>query len=552
MEAAGQDKFWLAREVVRSLVRALDARGAAAPAASADPRAEFSKSMRGFVRRHGRFRVEAATHGLKVGSETLADDEKGSFARVAVDLLNGGIRELSVEPGVTEEELERVLIALTPEGDGDLATRVLESGVDHVDVRSLDYVATLERPEGYSPELRTTLSEMQKSADEMAKALEESGEIGKGTLVYEVTDSGGEFARLSRIRPRAIAPSDSDEGDIIAVSPEALRALRAKALDLSTGDEVLVSLVDFVLQGFTLDPAALGPDNAKWFLETAPALAIRDGNLRLLAAILERYTTELTAASGPVAAALHAVIQGLSTKESLAKLVALGSASLQQDAFCSILEALGPPGVSAALSAYERTTSKEVREALNEFLVENVASCPEALRPLVEPTAVADTARFALFLASKSLKGEAADAIFEVARAHPHQQVSTYAHFLLRTHTPRGRLKALLESLDKNDVTERIRAVDALARAKDREALDPIVKLIDDPSFLNRTPEEMKSFLNAVKEIGGAEMIRFFQRQSERSSGIFRIRAGSEVRDQAREMLKRLVERDAKKEEPKS
>ncbi len=255
---------------------------------------------------------------------------------------------------------------------------------------------------------------------------------------------------------------------------------------------------------------------------------------------------ELTASGGLVAAALNSVIGGLSSRDGIEKLIAIGTSGTSEggpEAFVAVLEALGPAGVQAALQAHGRTSSKELRDALNTFLTENVGAFPETLKPLVDRNATAETAKWALFLVSKSVKGSAAEPLLDAGKHHPASAVSEYATFLWKTATPRGRLTAFLDSIDKNDVAERIRAVDALGKAKDAEALPVLVKLVDDPSFLSRPPEEMKAFLGAISEIGGPQMITFFEKQSERSSGIFKIRAGNEIREQAKTLLQQLIDK---------
>ena len=87
---------------------------------------------------------------------------------------------------------------------------------------------------------------------------------------------------------------------------------------------------------------------------------------------------------------------------------------------------------------------------------------------------------------------------------------------------------------------------DALARAKDHPTLDLLVKLVQDPSFLNRSSEEMQAFLNAISEIGGPAMIAFFEEQAGRSSGLFKIRAGTEVRGTAKHLRDRLLQEGEK------
>lgn len=542
MELGGQERLSQAREVTRNLARALDAsRTAPTPGGSTDPSADFARSLRSFVRRHGRFQLKASNKGLSLGGELLTDDQ-GRFAALGTQLLVGGIQELHVAPGVSEEELVHLLEALGGTED-DAATRVFEAGLEHVDVRSLSFASALQRPDEYSADVKAKLVELQKRGDELAREAEARGALGKGVIAYELTDSGGEFARLEKIPALAPRPAaDDDDGPLVAVDPQAVLALRARALEGSTPEAVLLTILDATLQGFSLDPAAIGPDNVKWFLELVPDLALREGNLTLLAAIVERFTAELTVAEGPAAAAIHGVLEAIGSNQRIEKLTTVGAEGADPRAFCAILEALGDKGVPTALAAYQRTASKEVKDALNELLAENIGGYSDALRPLLAETASVDTAKFALFLASKHLAGDVADSLYEAGRTHPQAAVSEYAAFLARTHTPKGRLAALIESLEKDDVAARIAAVNALARAKDHPTLDLLVKLVQDPSFLNRTSEEMQAFLNAISEIGGKEMIDFFEEQAGRSSGLFKIRAGNEVRGTARHLRDRLVE----------
>lgn len=546
MELGGQDRLWQAREVTRSLARALDAsKSAPTPGGSSDPSADFARSLRAFVRRHGRFQLRASTQGLALGREALSDDQ-GRFAALGTQLLVGGIQELHVEAGVTEEELVFLLEALGGTED-DAATRVFEAGLEHVDVRSLAFAPGLQRPDEYSADVKAKLVELQKRGDALARECEARGALGKGVIAYELTDSGGEFARLEKVPAPPARSADDDEGPLVAVDPAAVLALRARALEASTPDAVLLTLLDATLEAFSLDPAAIGPENVKWFLELVPDQALRDGNLTLLAAIVDRLTTELTAAEGPAAAAIHAVLEALAAPQRLEKLVAIGAAGgADPRALCAILEALGDQGVPTALAAYQRAASKEVKDALNEFLAENIGGYADALRPLLAPTASTETAKFALFLVSKNLTGDIADSLYEAGRAHPQAAVSDYAAFLARTHTPKGRLAALIESLEKDDVAARIQAVNALARAKDRPTLELLVKLVQDPSFLDRTSEEMQAFMNAISEIGGQAMLTFFEEQAARSSGLFKLRAGNEVRGTARHLRARLAGEEGK------
>src|SRR5205085_11612835 len=156
-----------------------------------------------------------------------------------------------------------------------------------------------------------------------------------------------ELARLDKLVPVAV----SEPGEPDAPAAEIL-AFRAKAFERSRASNVLLELTGVVIEGLAVDPQALGEANARWFLEAAPALAMREGDLVLLAALLERYTMELTMSGGAVAAALTSVLAGLSSKDGLEKLVAIGTSGTAEGgarAFRAVLEQLGDAGVRAAL-----------------------------------------------------------------------------------------------------------------------------------------------------------------------------------------------------------
>src|SRR5207247_109898 len=134
--------------------------------------------------------LEVSAAGLRMGGVALPD-EQGALADLAVDLLLGGVREVAIRPGVTEQEIDRFLVAIDP-GSDDTATRLLEADLEHVDVGTLDFVARAPRPQGSSPELATYLQESRKLADQVAADFEARGVIGKGAVLQELTDSGGE------------------------------------------------------------------------------------------------------------------------------------------------------------------------------------------------------------------------------------------------------------------------------------------------------------------------------------------------------------------------
>ena len=240
---------------------------------------------------------------------------------------------------------------------------------------------------------------------------------------------------------------------------------------------------------------------------------------------------------------LENVFAQLGTKERGEQLTAMacGVGALGgPSAFGRILKHLGRAGVAIAVRAYLQARSLELRDSLNKFLTANVVLAPEELVVLIEPKVPADMARWALFLASKSLKGPAADRMYEEGKQHPAPRVREYANFLWRTQTTKGRIRAFIEALEAPDVAERIRAAETLAKAQDAEAIPALMRLIEDEAFLARTPEEKKAFLAALTALGGFSVSEFLHQQTNRQTSIFRRRAGEEVRDEAERALRKL------------
>jgi HEAT repeat protein len=138
------------------------------------------------------------------------------------------------------------------------------------------------------------------------------------------------------------------------------------------------------------------------------------------------------------------------------------------------------------------------------------------------------------------VKGVAGEQLYMSGTLHPAAVVNEYATFLLRTQTPKGRMQAFVKALDSADVNERIRAIENIANARDKDALTELKRLVDDGSFLSRSPEEMHAFLKAIALIGGSQARDFIDKQANRTTGVFRRRAGEEIRASAQHILKNL------------
>ncbi|MEZ0230989.1 MAG: HEAT repeat domain-containing protein, partial [Planctomycetota bacterium] len=267
--------------------------------------------------------------------------------------------------------------------------------------------------------------------------------------------------------------------------------------------------------------------------------------------ILERFEKELAARTSRELAAqrqrivttLEPIVEALGAPEAIARLadaVAGEGATGTPAAFVRCASFMGRHGVTAAVSAYLKATTDELRSTLNQFLAANAERNPGELTRLCAATVSVETAKWALFTASKHLRGPLAESLFAQGLQHPEAAVRDYANFLWRTHTPAGRMRAFLDTLDVPDVGERVRAAEAIGRSKDYAALDPLKKLVDDPKFLDRTAEEKRAILGAIAAIGGTDSAGFLMRQTDRQTGLFRRRAGAEVRDAAAKLLEGL------------
>jgi hypothetical protein len=545
--AGDHEQVWLAREVMRLLVKMVktsklyDARHAHVLAA----RDELLSRMRSYLKLHTTLRLELAKDTFLLGQERLYD-ESSREANLAFRLYVGGVREIAIHERATDAELDALFTVLASRSEEkDVHTQLFEAGFSGIEYVCLDELAEgWEAPENLSRESLAKIAEMNRHAEAVIEQLAQRHALMAGTFEHELSDSGVELETLDEV-PEAGADDDDEEADadeLFKVPEQAVEALRDEAR--ATGvDDLLLRVVDIVLDGLSLDGEAIGEANARWFLEEAPRLALRRRNMKLLATLLQRYERELDVGDSRTGTSIAKVFEELSSTESLETItsLALAGASGGPGALCQVLARMGPPGIDAAVAAYLRTSASELREALKKFIGDAIDRNPEAVRPLIESGVTwAETARWALFLVSKRVHGPAADSLIDAGTKHPDKKVSEYASFLWRTSTSKGRLKAFLDALDSEDVAERVRAAEQLAKAKDPDTLAPLKKLIADSSFVGRTIEEKRAFLAAVAAIAGSGARKFIEEQSSRKTGIFRVQAGQELREEAQKVLRYL------------
>jgi hypothetical protein len=522
LAANRREKNDLAREVFRLLAKALKTRKLYSPehhhAASALD--ELAGRLETYLTIHATLRVAVARNGLLLEEEAVhAEDPKEPGFAFRIFIAGG--RELKLEKGLTRSELDLLLGILAAPDEDDVSERFWETELPHVELLCLNELAEgWDEPPDLSPWSLARIKEMNKHAERIIDGLKKRRLIGEGSLAYRVTDSASEFGRLEKIQldpePRQ---DDSDEDDIVVLSRRAVAALAAEAAAAGS-EQLLEAVTALVLRGVLEDPAAIGDQQARWFLDEAPHAALRRQNLRLLATILERFKEALAREGTRVAWALEPVFEHLAREETTARLVqiATGKAIGGPPALVRVLAALGMRAVAIAVSAFLAASSKELEDALLQFLERHAHLDPDALGPLLEKDAPPATARWALFLLSKNGRCEAARHLYERALAHPDKRVRDYASFLVSTQTDRGRFEGFLRALRSRDATERTRAARRLTAAGDVEALEPLCRAVEEPGFPGRAREEQETFFRAIRKVGALAAIPFLSRQTERTS----------------------------------
>jgi hypothetical protein len=535
-----KERVWHAREVVRLLLKSHKMRKLYGPghAYSVGAVQELGGSIRSFARLHHLLRFEVTRDALVFEAERVYE-EPHRDANIAFGIHLGGVRSIAFKEGLADEELSAFLEVLSDRGEEkDISAVLWERDFQGIECVCLDVLAEgWDAPEDLSPGALARLAEMNAHADRIIERLEARRLLGEGGAVYEPTDTGAELEKLAAIQ---VTDVEGDPGEILVqLGQERLPGLQAEVQTFDYG-ALLRALVEVALDGLALRPRAIGVEGAAWLLAEAPAAALRRNDLRLVAGLVERYVQVRPVAAPAASSAIDQALAALATKERVEALVALGtSAGALAGPLTQVLRYLGDVGLAAAVTAYLGATGREVRDALSRFLAEHVVGVTSQLERLLAPDVPAETARWALFLVSKS-SAAANEALYDLGRQHPAPVVSDYALFLWRTHTSRGRQAAFLDALSGADVQERVRAANTLARSRDPEALLPLKQLIDDASFVGRTPEEKRALLAAVAAIAGAGATEFLRKQSRRQTGFFRARAGTEIREAALDVLKAL------------
>lgn len=549
MVLAGQshERVSLAREVFRLLAKALKAhtlygREHAHARASLE---ELHGRLTTFLEIHSSLRVAVTRDALLLDEEPVHVEEAAEPG-FAFRLFLAGGRELKIEKGLTRAELDIVVTILAAPDDRDVSELFWEHDLFHTELRCLNELGEgWDEPPDLSPTSLAKIQEMNRHADRIIEQLSRRRTIGEGSLVYKATDSGTEFERLEKIQldPKAREDEDDDEDDLVAVSSRRLKDFQAEVA-ASGAEKLLERLTAEVLDGLQHDAQTIGERQARWFLEEAPAAALRRQNLRLLASILELYEKARTRDDARITFALDPVFASLSREDQSQRLVqvATGKAIGGPAALVRVLATLGDKAIPIAVSGLLLASSRELKDALVQFLAKHGQKAPSAIGRLLLPHVPAETARWALFLLSKNPKAEDLHGLYETAFEHPDERVREYALFLFNTSTSRGRFEAFIRALRAKDDIERIRATQKLIEIGNPEALDPLQKVVEESAFAGASFEVQGAFFRAIRKLGSLAAVPFLKRQTTRTSWLHP-RGCENLRQLAEEALARIKRR---------
>jgi hypothetical protein len=533
----------MARELIRILAKVLKAMRLydTSHGQLTTGRDELAGVLKTYIKLYGVLRIEVARDTFKLENDRLYD-EPSRDANIALRLYVGGLRELTFFESPTPEDVEKLLaIVGSRSEEKDVAVMLAEASFKTIDYLCLDELAEgWNQPDTLSKEAVQKIVEMNKHADELIEVLSRRRRF-EGADEFEVSDTGEELEKVDELETDSGGDDDDEDEDLFAIPEKDLAELRDEA-KASGMDEIQLRLLDIVLDGLALEPEALGAPNGTWFLEEIPHFALRRGDLRLLGKILDRYERE-AATDSPVGVVLSRVSETFATSEAFERLIALATSGAAggPPALIQVLKLLGGSrGVEVAVPALLKAQTQELREALQRYLTERFTENPAPIRRLAEPTVPAELARWTLFTASKKLRGQSVELLLDMGMTHPDKQVKEYASFLTRTMTAKGRLRAFQDALRSEDVAERIRAAQLLGRERDPEGLEHLKAAVQDASFLSRTVEEKRAFLEAIAQIGGNQARGILTEQTKRKTSIFRLRAGGEVREEAERLLKKI------------
>lgn len=506
----------------------------------------WSGRLRSFVQLHDVLRIGITQDALLVLDEPVYEESNRS-ENLAFRLYVDGLREISIQRGVTREEAERLAFVfyqavVDPTLDSTLL--LWEGEFTYVQYAAINTLSEAwEQPDYMSSEALNLLDDMNRDVDQIVGLVNQ--QRGESGLAFELSDGASEMAEIEELgQDLADGQERSEDEDIYKVREQALRAF-VKEVDAWGPDRMLRGLVEACLDGLALVPDVIGRDNAVWLMREAVETALRGKDLDLLSNLLTRYEGELALLEEPEdERPFREVFGWMGEPENLARLteMAKGQGLGGPQAFCRILGLLGAPGLDAAVEAYLDADNKELQDALMGFVKSNLGQNPMALAPLVSPQRPAQIVSNGLFLLGKQrgMDPQALEALLNMARQHEDPKISEYATHLWRTMTEGGRIEGMVGALTSDSRRDRLRALQILVKANHTPAVDAMRDVVESKDFLGRDAQERQAFLQAIRVLGGQGAIGFLQRQTQRSTSLFNRKAINEIRAMAEQELKQM------------
>jgi len=552
-----QEKVWFAREVFQLFVKAftnlklyphhhVHAKTAVG---------NFVDRVRSFVSLHGVLRLTVGQDTFSIGEDVVYEEENRN-ENLAFRLYVDGLRELSIAPGVSKEEAERlahIFYKAVVDTTSDATLLLWEGDFHHIDYAAINSLSEAwDQPDFLSNDSLQQLRDMNHHADDMVAQLT-AGTGDRATYAFELSESASEIAELERLGDLDVADesgadeSQSGDDDMYKIEEQAMAQLRQDALAWGP-DRMLQTVVEASLDGLALEPSLIGRENVRWLLTEALEMALRTSNMDMLSTFLNRLEGELALTEEDEDEILFQYVfewlgqpQNLSRLTDLAKSNAVGG----PQAFTRVLGLLGQRGLPAAINTYLEASNKELETALLEFIGANLHHDPQALAPMLDKRNDPQTVRSGLFLLSKQkLPPEQLEGLLATARSHPHPEVKKYANHLFRTLTDSGTVESYVNALaDGETPRERLRALKYVVDKRYRPALDKLKEVVESSKFLEWDPAERKAYLQAIRILGETASIGFLQRQASRRTGVFKRAQVKEIRELAAAELEKLKKR---------
>lgn len=556
MVSDAKEKVWFAREVFQLFVKAFTNLKLyphhhvhAQTAVGA-----FVDRVRSFVSLHGVLRLNVGQDTFSIGDQVVYEEENRN-ENLAFRLYVDGLRELSIRPGVTREEAERlaqVFYKAVVDTTSDATLLLWEGDFHFIDYAAINSLSEAwDQPDFLSNESLEQLRDMNSNADDLVQQLTRNAG-NRATYDFELSDRGSELEELARLGDLSDdgegEDTQSSEDDIYSLEEEQLQQLRQDAMAWGP-DRMLQAVVEASLDGLALQPDLIGRENVSWLLTEALEMALRTNDMELLSRFLDRFEGELGLTEEDEDEILFQyVFDWLGREQNLSRLVDMARSEAGvggPQAFCRILGLLGEQGLHAAVNTYLTASSKELEEALLEFIGQNLHLNPRALVPLLDKREDKEIVRAGLFLVSKQtdLSPETVEELLTMGKDHPHPEVKKYALHLWRTMTDQGEVDSYVDALSAETQRDRFRALKYVVDKRFRPALDKLKEVVESKEFLDWDPRERKAYLQAIRILGETASIGFLQRQAQRRTGVFKRAQIKEIRELAEAELEKLKKR---------